>query len=242
MADEATYEKPEPMKSEVVRDSASWNANLARFENQRCTAHRKNGQQCRKFAIFGTNVCRVHGEAAKQVKAKAQRRIAMAADSMAREVIGIVKDKNISEAVRVTAIRDALDRAGVSAKTAIDVEVAVKPWEEIYTKITSGTREDYRRGTQHDDEDETQRPAIESGIESGTEAQTETNQDTQDSEDGVTEADGTDLAEYLDVEILSDEPDGTELLGRMTGPAQHVEATWGIATDRPGLITPDGLF
>jgi hypothetical protein len=58
-------------------------------------------------------------------------------------------DPNVSESVRLSAIKDALDRAGVSAKTAVEVEVGPpKPYEQILdglAVIESGSREAYRR-------------------------------------------------------------------------------------------------
>ena len=49
----------------------------------RCVAHRKNGERCLKAAIRGANVCRFHGGAAGQVRRKARERIELAADRMA---------------------------------------------------------------------------------------------------------------------------------------------------------------
>lgn len=34
----------------------------------RCTARRRNGEPCRNWAMLGTNVCRMHGGAAPQVR------------------------------------------------------------------------------------------------------------------------------------------------------------------------------
>jgi hypothetical protein len=41
----------------------------------RCTARRRDGEQCRSNAIAGGNVCRMHGGGAPQVKRKAAERI-----------------------------------------------------------------------------------------------------------------------------------------------------------------------
>ena len=100
---------------------------------RRCTAHRQDGKPCRRYAARGANVCRVHGGAAPQVVAKARERLALAADRMARELLGIAISAE-SEAVKLAAVKDALDRAGLGAKT--EVELSTKPYEDIMADIT----------------------------------------------------------------------------------------------------------
>jgi hypothetical protein len=102
---------------------------------------------------------------------------------MARELLKIATDENAPEAVRVNAIKDALDRAGVQARTAVDVSVTAKPYESIFEAMETGSRADYRRSIGIEDEPEvltsTQTPAL--------------------------AAQSTDDADALDVEIVDDD-------------------------------------
>lgn len=116
---------------------------------RRCTAHRKNGDQCKNAARLGTTVCDYHGAKAPQVKRKARQRLEEAADRLARELLKMATDPNISESVRLSAIKDALDRGGVSAKSAVEVEVGPpKPYQQIFdglARIEAGSRAEFRR-------------------------------------------------------------------------------------------------
>jgi hypothetical protein len=110
-----------------------WRGNAAR----RCVGHKKNGEQCRRHARQGTSVCDFHGAKAPQVKAKARQRLEEAADRMARELLNMASDGNVSDATKLAAIRDALDRAGVSAKQALELSTArqPEPWELLLADI-----------------------------------------------------------------------------------------------------------
>jgi hypothetical protein len=106
---------------------------------RRCTAHRQDGKPCRRYAIRGGAVCRVHGGGSPLVVAKARERLALAADRMARELLGIATGAE-SEAVKLAAVKDALDRAGLSAKQAVEVGVELKPYEQVLTDIAGVAR------------------------------------------------------------------------------------------------------
>src|SRR6478609_10154338 len=130
-----------------VKWSEQWWANAKpEVRAHRCTAHRKTGDRCKRAAINGGRVCRSHGGAAPQVKAKARQRIEEAADRMARELLKMATDDNVADSVKLAAIRDALDRAGLAARTAVSVEVGPpKPYEAVFDSIEAGSRAEYRR-------------------------------------------------------------------------------------------------
>lgn len=110
-----------------------------------CTARRTNGEPCRRIAVMGAVVCPVHGGSAPQVKAAARVRIERAADRMAKELLGIAADETTPPAVRLAAIRDALDRSGLGAKTAVEVSVGPKqPWEVVFEDLAGGSRAESR--------------------------------------------------------------------------------------------------
>lgn len=118
------------MPSEDVYSDEWW---LDRNDHGRCVAIRRNGERCLKPANRGMTVCRSHGGAAPQVKRKALQRIQEAADTVARELLVLATGAE-SEAVKLNAIRDALDRAGLGAKSEVTVEV--KPYEQLINDIT----------------------------------------------------------------------------------------------------------
>lgn len=104
-----------------------------------CTARRTNGEACRKVAIKGGTVCATHGGQAPQVKRAARVRLEMAADRMAKQLLGIATDADAPSAVKLAAIKDALDRAGLGAKHAVELEVGpTKEYEALLTDMLEG--------------------------------------------------------------------------------------------------------
>ncbi len=95
-----------------------------------CTARRSNGDPCKRRPIKGGTVCPTHGGSAPQTKAAAARRILAAADPAAAFLVAQMYDETLDPALRQRAARDLLDRAGLVPRSAIELEVEVKPWQQ----------------------------------------------------------------------------------------------------------------
>lgn len=132
----------------IVKYSEAWWATRSpEVIARRCRGHARPGEQCRKVAMEGQHVCGTHGGRAPQAKAAARRRLDEAADRMAKELLRIATGAE-SEAVKLSAVKDALDRAGLGAKQAVEVEVKA-PWEELLgdvAQITRAQHEAMKRG------------------------------------------------------------------------------------------------
>ena len=90
-----------------------------RKDGRQCTAKSKTtGQRCKNPPIPGGTVCRIHGGAAPQVQAVAARRVLEALIGPALiQLRRIVEDPSVSDAVKLAAIRDILDRTGYRPPT-----------------------------------------------------------------------------------------------------------------------------
>jgi len=135
MTKEVDKPRPEPWKD-------------GRLPEVLCSAHKTNGEPCKKPPIKGSNVCRVHGGAAIQTKRKAQVRLLMAADRLTAQLVEIAEDKKQPPAVRLAAIRDALDRAGLTAKTELDIDVKVSVWDQNAADIITVVSETVKVDTE----------------------------------------------------------------------------------------------
>ena len=132
-----------PSKTKPIRDRRlsprDWS--ISDVPERQCTAHKRNGDRCKNAAIRGGTVCGYHGGNAPAVKAKARLRLEMAADRLARQLLNMTTDPNVADPVKLTAIKDALDRSGLAAKTVVSVEVRVKPFERVFDSIVAEPRD-----------------------------------------------------------------------------------------------------
>jgi hypothetical protein len=109
---------------------------------------------------------------------------------MAHELLKMAVDVNVSDAVKLAAIRDALDRAGLSARTAVSVEVGLRPFEVIFDDIVSDSRAESRRRRGIPDNDGLDAIA---GI------------------DTIALVRSDDAEPIVDAEVIDSEPDSTDL-------------------------------
>lgn len=103
------------------------------YQPTRCTAHSKRtGEPCGNWSIRGGNVCRKHGGSVGAVRRRATERLNEASYALAGMLLEIATS-GTSEAVRLAAIKDALDRAGLRPRDEVSIEV--KPWEQAIDRI-----------------------------------------------------------------------------------------------------------
>jgi hypothetical protein len=124
----------------------------------RCTARSKQtGERCKRASSLGANVCRAHGSAAPQTRAKAQRRLAQAADVLVQRLLSFALDGNVADPVAMQAINSALDRAGLRA--GVDLDVTLKPFQQVFEQIELGGSRAKYRGEAIEDEPQRELPA-----------------------------------------------------------------------------------
>lgn len=129
-----THEGAKSFKAQPREDGRDWPHGP--LPERRCRAHSsRTGEPCKNAAIKGSTVCRFHGGAAKQVKANARARLENAADLMAKQLLGIALTAE-SEAVKLAAIKDALDRGGLKAPSEVVLSQGeAKPYEQVFDAI-----------------------------------------------------------------------------------------------------------
>lgn len=92
------------------------------IDRRRCRAHRGNGEPCSAYAIRGGVVCAVHGGRAPQVKRAADERLRELVDPAIVELERLMT-KSDMDSVRLAAVKDILDRAGLKPTEKIDARV-----------------------------------------------------------------------------------------------------------------------
>lgn len=109
---------------------------LADNPERRCVATNSRGERCRKFAIYGSTVCRTHGGATKRVKEAARIRVENASNRLMGKLIEFAFDDTKPPDVQLKAIQNSLDRAGL--KPPAEVVLAqgeAKPYEQVFDVI-----------------------------------------------------------------------------------------------------------
>lgn len=117
-----------------------WRVRWVPPEERRCTArgvgktNNWQGNRCTQRALKGARVCRFHGGNLPNVKKAAQTALAIAALPAAEKLIHIALKKNgVSDADRIKAIIQILDRAGVEGKQTVTVELAL--WQQTLQTV-----------------------------------------------------------------------------------------------------------
>lgn len=104
-------------------------------DERRCRGHKRNGARCQRPAILGGTVCKHHGGASGHIKRAAKARLENAADRLARQLLGMAMDDDLPPAVKLAAIKDALDRAGLAPRQAVDIAHSLKKYEQALEGI-----------------------------------------------------------------------------------------------------------
>lgn len=104
--------------------------------SRRCRAHNRHGEPCAAAPIHGGNVCVAHGGRAPQVRLSATQRLAGFVEPILSEMYRLAVSAE-SEAVRVQAAKDLLDRAGLKPPERIEAAVL----GQFTLRIDRGDRE-----------------------------------------------------------------------------------------------------
>ena len=106
-----------------------------------CGARTSDGDPCKNPPMLGGKRCRMHGGAAPQVKRKAHERLAKRVPEMLRKLRDLTEDDSVPPQVRLAAIRDWLDRAGIDRKIEVEVS-ATNPFEEMIAGVVASVSEE----------------------------------------------------------------------------------------------------
>lgn len=107
-----------------------------------CSAKaRTTGKPCRNPPINGSNVCRMHGGAAKQVRAKATERLMSMVMPALAELNKILLRQGTSDVDRLRAIREVLSRTGFSESQIVGLTTAEDVWDSILGGMVTDWKE-----------------------------------------------------------------------------------------------------
>lgn len=123
---------------------AHYNQSLESNAERRCVATNVKGERCRRYAIQGGYTCKTHGGSTRHQLNKARVRVEMASNRLMGKLIEFAFDDNKPASVQLDAIKDSLNRAGLKPPEQVEVG-SIKPYEEIFADIGTGSREDSRR-------------------------------------------------------------------------------------------------
>lgn len=108
-------------------------------DSRRCSATaNRTGERCRAPAIRGGTVCRMHGGALPQVKAKAKERLLALVDPALVALHKILTDEDVDDAHRVRAALGVLDRTGFGPGS--KVEVGVSRFDDLVAGALGGEK------------------------------------------------------------------------------------------------------
>ncbi len=135
----------------IIKWSEEWWARAKpEVRARRCKAHKKSGIRCAKPAMNGQRVCGTHGGRAKHSVEAARRRMMEYADPAVKKLTEIAFDPTKSDEIRLKATLAIIDRAGLSPRQALEIEVGpAKPYEQIADGMIEmqrgGSRAEHRR-------------------------------------------------------------------------------------------------
>lgn len=177
----------------------------------KCSARSsRTGMPCQKWPVAGATVCRTHGGSAPQVQKAARRRLEQAADVLVQRLLGIALDGTAPDQVALSAVLAALDRAGLSVKSTVGLEVSAKPWEQVMDSaftLETTSRDAYRAARDGHPPALAESPALDgAAIDSGDDG------DDRADDDGV-----------LDAEVLTEHEYAASVIGRRVKRIDHTE-------------------
>ena len=113
---------------------AEYDSLLEKNAERRCVATNVKGERCRRYAIPGGRTCKTHGGATRHIMEKARIRVEMASDRLMGKLIDIAYDDTRPAAVQLDAIKDSLNRAGLTKPAQVEIG-PTKPFEQVFDDI-----------------------------------------------------------------------------------------------------------